>query len=219
MSELCDFFLLGIGDAFDAIAADAEGHGLPAGWRMRRADSVAALSGSVAGLLDGIDPAAAQVFAAVDQNALNFARLELYGAARLRGLRMATLVHARAIVAPDAKLADNVWIAAGALVGSGVQIASDVLVHPGARIDAGVRIGMHGWIGPGAALGAMVELGAHCTVGADARLRTGLRIGKNCVVDSTTPHISDLPAGSFIAPQFKTPARIIGAGYSFEKRR
>lgn len=211
--------LLGFGSVFDIIAGDAIGHGLPSDWRARRADSVAALSTSCAQLLDGLDPAATRLFVAVDQNALNYARLELYGAARLRGFKLATLVHAHACVAPDARLDDNVWIGAGALVGSRARLGSDVLVHPGARIDAGARIGAHGWVGPGASIGAEAEVGLHCVIGADARLRSGLRIGRHCLIDSMGPWSQDLAPGSFIAAELATPARIIGAGYSFEKRR
>ena len=219
MKVRVDLCLLGFGSVFDAIEGDPIGHGLPVDWQARRADSVAALSTSCAQLLEGLDPAATRLFVAVDQNALNYARLELYGAARLRGFKLATLVHARACVAPDARLDDNVWIGAGALVGSRAHLGSDVLVHPGARIDAGARIGAHGWVGPGASVGAEAEVGIHCVIGADARLRTGLRVGRHCVIDSAGPWSRDLAPGSFMAAEFAVPARIVGAGYSFEKRR
>ncbi|GKT24220.1 hypothetical protein [Acidovorax sp. SUPP3334] len=213
------FCLIGVGDVLQTIASDPAGYGLPQGWQLRAASSVAALSASASELLEGLDPAATTLFVAVDHNALNHARLELYGAARLRGLRMATLVHARAIVAPDARVADNVWIGAGTLIGRAASISSDVLIHPGTRIDAGAKIGMHSWIGPGASVGTDTEIGAHSVIGADQRLRAGLHIGRHCVIDGTDTPSEHLASGSFIAPHFARPARMIGAGYSFEKRR
>lgn len=219
MSDIPKLCLIGTGSVFEAIAGDPAGHGLPQGWSMRRADSVAALSASVETLLEGLLPAETLVFVAVDQNALNHARLEVYGGARLRGLRLATLVHQRAIVAPDAVLADNVWIGAGALVGSAARIGGNVLVNPGARVDAGARIGMHGWIGAGASVGAGCDIANHCVIGADVHLRAGLHIGRHCLVDSSGPHAADLADGSFLAPHFATAARIIGAGYSHRKQR
>ncbi len=214
-----EFCLVGVGEVFQTIASDAAGYGLPKVLQLREATSVAALSASASELLDGLDPSTTQIFVAVDHNALNYARLELYGAARLRGLRMATILHFRAIVAPDAQLADNVWIGAGALIGSAARIASDVLIHPGTRIDAGARIGMHSWIGPGASVGAGTEIGAHSVVGADQRLRAGLCIGRHCVIEGADAPSEHMASGSFSAPHFATPARMIGAGYSFEKRR
>ena len=211
--------LIGCGTTFESIAADPVGYGLAEGWFARQVDSVAALSSSVPDLLDGLLATKNQIFIAVDQNALNYARLELYGAARLRGFRMPKLIHTSATIAPDTRIDDNVWIGAGVLVSSKVHIASDVLVSPGVRLDAGSRIGAHGWVGPGASVGAAVQIGSHCVIGADMRIRAGIQIGKNCVLDTASIWNQDMPDGSFIAPQFDSPAQLIGAGYSFMKAR
>lgn len=215
-NQLC---VIGLGTVFEAIANDPHGHGLPPSWSTRRAESVAALSSSSSQLLDGLDPGATQLFVAVDQNALNYARLELYGAARMRGFKMATLAHVRAFVAPDAQLADNVWIGAGSLIAGGVSLGSDVHVHPGVRIDARVRVGAHSWIGPGASVGVDTEIGQHSVIGPDSHLIARARVGRHCVIDTGNQWCQDMASGSFIAPQFTTPARIIGAGYSYETRR
>jgi carbonic anhydrase/acetyltransferase-like protein (isoleucine patch superfamily) len=210
--------LVGCGSVFEAIAQEPMAYIPGIAWTLRRVDSVAQLAESVPTLLDGLDSTATDVFVAVDQNALNYARLELYGAARLRGLKLATLVHARAWSAPDARLDDNVWLGAGVLVSSGVHLASDVLVHPGGRIDAGARIGMHCWIGPGATIGAQAQIGAHSVVGADTYIRAATQLGKHCVVDRPGSWSQSMAAGSFIEPQFATPAHLIGAGYSHQRR-
>lgn len=219
MSEPSGLCLLGVGEIFDTVASDPAGHGFAHDLQIRQAPGPAEFSASFPALLDGIDPARTRVFVAVDENALNYKRLELYMAARMRGLRMAHIRHASAIVAPDAVLGDNVYLAAGTIVGKGVRIESDVMLLAGVRVDADVRIGMHGWIGPGASLGAKAELGSHCVVGADVRLRAGARIGRHCVLQSPGPWSADLPSGSFLAPGFAKPAHMIGAGYSFEKTR
>jgi acetyltransferase-like isoleucine patch superfamily enzyme len=210
--------LIGCGRVFDAIATDTAAYGLDGAWTVRAAENVAALAGRAASLLEGLDPVTVRIFAAVDENALNYARLELYGAARLAGFRLATLVHARAWCAPDAKLGDNVWLGPAALVGAGAQLAGDVLVHAGARVDAGARIAAHVWIGPGAAVGAGATVGTHSVVGADTFVRAGVRIGKHCVADRPGAWESDMADGSMIDPRFAAPARIVGAGYSLHRR-
>lgn len=211
--------LIGCGSAFDSIASDPAAYQLPDGWMVRKAESVASLSGSATTLLDGLSIAETQIFVAVDHNALNYARLEIYGAARLRGFRMAKLIHARAWLAPDVLVGDNVWIGAGAVVNRKVQIDSDVMVSPGARLDPDVRIGMHSWIGAGASVGEATQLGGHCVIGADMRIRAGLKIGKHCVLDTLGSWSQDMVDGCFVAPQFDSPARMIGPGYSFMKSR
>ncbi len=211
-------YLIGCGTVFDAMAADSAGYGITPGCELRSAASVAELAGAVPLLLEGLDPARHRIFIAVDQNALNYARLELYGAARLRGFKPATLVHERAWVAPDARLDDNVWLGPGVLVGSKARLGSDVMVNPGARIDAGAHVEAHGWIGAGASVGAGTRVGTHCVIGADVHLRAGLQVGRHCVLDRPGAWDESLPNGVFSAPQFAAPARMVGAGYSHQKR-
>jgi carbonic anhydrase/acetyltransferase-like protein (isoleucine patch superfamily) len=210
--------LIGCGRVFDAIAIDTSAYGLEDRWIVRAAPSVAQLAASAASLLEGLDPATTRVFAAVDENALNYARLELYGAARLAGLRLATLIHARAWRAPDAKLGDNVWLGPAALVAAGAQLSGDVMVNAGARIDAGARIAAHVWIGAGATVGADAAVGTHSVIGADVLIRAGTQLGRHCVIDRPGPWERSLPDGSMLDTRFATPARIIGAGYSFHRR-
>ncbi|KND59548.1 hypothetical protein BVER_01313 [Candidatus Burkholderia verschuerenii] len=185
---------------------------------VRRADSVASIAHTANAMLEDI-PDTAMVFVAVDSNAINHARVELYGPAKLRGGRMATLVHPKSYVAPDAQLGDNVWIAPGTNIGRRGKIGSDVLINAGARIDTQVQIGMHGWIGAGASIGAATELAAHCVLGADVRLGAGLTIGKYCVMTQPGVWTTSLPSGTFIEPGYTTPARMIGAGYTWQARR
>ena len=211
--------VIGCGTAFESITNDAAAYNVPNGFLVRKAENVAALSTSAANLLEGLTLADTSLFIAVDQNALNFARLELYGAARLRGFRMTTLIHARAWVAPDAQLGDNVWIAAGAIVNRKANIEPDVMVLAGARIDANVNIGKHSWIGGGASLGEGVHIGSHSVIGNDMRIRAGLSVGKYCVLDTLGVWNQDMADGSFISPQFDLPARLIGPSYSFTKSR
>lgn len=209
--------LVGCGSAFDTIAGEPDAYAGHGPWLLRPAESVARLAATRHHLLEGLDPATTQLFVAVDSNALNYARLELYGAARLAGFRMVSLVHARAWVAPGATLADNVWIGPGASVSPGCVLAGDVLVNPAARLDTGASVGMHGWIGPGASIGSGASVGPHSVIGAGVFLRGGLKVGRHCVLDRAGAWQRDLPDGSLVEPEFDAPARIVGPGYSFQK--
>jgi len=210
--------LVGCGTAFDTIASEPHAYADHGPWLLRQAESVARLAATRHRLLEGLDAATTQLFVAVDSNALNYARLELYGAARLAGFRMVSLVHARAWVAPGVKMADNVWIGPGASVNRGCVLASDVLVNPAARLDSDASIGVHGWIGPGASIGSGASVGPHSVIGASVSLRGGVRVGRHCVLDRAGAWQQDLPDGSFVEPEFDPAARIVGAGYSFQKR-
>lgn len=211
------YCLVGCGSVFEAIAAEPQTYATGS-WEIRPAQGVAQLATTARDLLDGLDATQTQLFVAVDAQALNYARLELYGVARLAGLRMATLVHPTAWVAPSVRLADNVWVGPGARIAVGSRIDSNVLVNMGARLDEKVRLSAHGWIGPGASVGAGVHVGVHSVIGADVHVRSGLRIGRHCVIDHAGPWTRDMEDGSFLEPELSDAAQVIGAGYSFQRK-
>ncbi|MDM0115255.1 hypothetical protein QTI66_24105 [Variovorax sp. J22R133] len=218
MSASMSYCLVGVGSVFDAIAAETHAYGADAGWEMRPAAGVAQLAGTASALLAGIDPTTTLLFVAVDAQALNYARLELYGVARLAGLKMATLVHPTAWVSPGARLADNVWVGPGARVATGCRIDSNVMINVSSRIDEKARIHAHGWIGSGASLGACVQVGTHSAIGADVHVRAGLQIGRHCTIDHPGPWTRSLADGSFVEPEMPGLAQVVGAGYNFLKR-
>lgn len=200
--------LVGFGELFDAIEACwpllAEGRTLHR-LRLSSADNAAA---DTAALLADFDPARTVFFAALDTQAINHARLDVYAAARLRGFRAACLRHPSAVVAADARIGENCWIGAGALLAHGVRLGHDTIVGDGARLDAGVQLGAHGWIGAGASVGARTQVGAHALVGRDVRLAGGLSIGRHCVIDVPGTYAESLADGTFIDPLFPLPVRI-----------
>ncbi len=69
-----------------------------------------------------------------------------------RGARLATVVHASAVVAPSATLGAGTVVLAGAVVNQGAQLGSWVIVNTNATVDHDARLadGVH--IGPGAVL-------------------------------------------------------------------
>jgi carbonic anhydrase/acetyltransferase-like protein (isoleucine patch superfamily) len=215
-STLC---LIGCGTAFESIVADPVGHCLPQGWTFRRAAGVPSLSGSAIRLLEGLSPEITRIFIAVDQNALNYARLELYGRARLQGFRLAKIIHAHSFCSPDAVIGENVWIGVGTVISSATKIGANVLVSPHARLDFNVKVSSHCWIGPGAVLGESSKIGSHTVIGADTKVISGATIGKHCVVDTSLLWSQDMPDGAFVTQRNSSPARIAGAGYSFTKFR
>lgn len=210
--------LVGCGSAFDYIAAEPQAYAQGV-WEIRQAAGVAQLASTAPALLSGLSPQGTRLFVAVDAQALNYARLELYGVARLAGLKMATLVHPSAWVAPGARLADNVWVGPGARVGHGSRLDSDVLLHMGARLDEKTHVSAHCWIGPGSSLGAGVRMGMHSAIGADVHVRAGVQIGRYCTIDHGGVWTQDLLDGSFLEPELPvSKAQIIGAGYSFQRK-
>jgi UDP-3-O-[3-hydroxymyristoyl] glucosamine N-acyltransferase len=172
--------------------------------------STDATAADVAAFLSTLNAGEVHVFAAIDQNALNHARLDAYACARLRGFKCETLIHPSAIVEPDARMGENCWIGAGALIGAGVRIGNNTFIGTGARIDPGVQLGANAWVGPGAAIGQNARVGSHCVIGTDVKIAANVVLGRHCSIDVPGAYADSLSDGTFIDALFSVPVHIFG---------
>lgn len=202
--------LIGCGPLFEDIAANwrllCEGREL----HLLQLENTDHAAQDTAALLAGHDPSRTRIFAAVGSQAVNHARLDVYGRARMMGFRAESLRHPSAVVAGDVRIGENCWIGAGAVIAHGVQIGNNTIIGDAARIEAGARLGANTWIGAGASVGAKTVLGQNCLIGHDVRMGAGLQIGRHCVVDVPGSYAESLPMGVFIDPLFPLPVRIYG---------
>lgn len=213
-------YLIGFGDAYDAIVDDLPAYDIdPTLVKCVPLAGPASLAADADDLLGSLDPQGAPLFIAVDAHALNHARLELYGRARLKGFRFASLVHRRAHVSPSAKLADNVWVGPMSVLSPGVKVASNTLIGAGVRIDCQVSVGAHCWIGAGCAIGPRTTIGSHCVLGADITLREATNVGRHSLIDQPGLWQGEIAAGTFVESIYVAPARMLGSGYSHQKKR
>jgi acetyltransferase-like isoleucine patch superfamily enzyme len=178
----------------------------------------AAIADEADSLLATLDPGRHQLFIAIEANALNHARLELYGRARLRGFRMSTMVHPTAYVSPSASLGDNVWVGPGAHVAAGCKVGSNTLIGVHSRLDLNAMIGTHVWIGAGCSIGSGSRIGNHCVLGTDVKLCAGTRLGKYSLLEQPGPWSGEISAGTFAVNNYAEPAKVIGAGYTHSLR-
>lgn len=211
--------LLGCGEVFETLQSDLATYGWEAEHvHLHRFAQVDHIAGQADAVLAQWDPKVHTLFIAVDANALNHARLELYGRARLRGFRLQTLVHPSVIAGAGAQWADNVWIGPGALLGPQCRIDSDSFIGAGARLDAHVHVGSHVWIGPGARIGARSAIANHCVLGPDVILQPGTQLGRHVLLDQIGPWQGTWAAGTFLEPGWLQAAQMIGPGYSFHRQ-
>lgn len=202
--------LIGLGQLFDDICANWQllGHGrtlLPL--RLASTDTP---TDDTAALLADLDPAQTRIFVAVDTQAINHARLDVYAKARFMGFRGESLSHPSAIVASNVRVGENCWIGAGAVIAHGVLIGNNTIIGDAARIEAGAKLGANGWVGAGASIGAGTTLGQHCLIGRDVRLGAGLQVGRHCVIDVPGSYSESMTDGTFIDPLFPQVVKIYG---------
>ncbi len=112
----------------------------------------------------------------------NAARHELARRCDALGLVLALVVHPRAMISPQARLANGCFVAAGAIVAPGAEIGVAGIVNHGASVDHDNRIGRAVHVGPGARLGGNVNVGDRAWIGLGASVRHGIRIGVGALV-------------------------------------
>jgi|GEM_PF-1020313 len=209
MTQPPDLVLIGCGIVFETIASTwpqlSKGERKLQLIRLDSTDDAANAANEQLSLLNNTE---IEIFAAIDQNALNFARLEIYGQARLLGLKSTTLIHPSAIIAPDSRIGENCWIGAGAIIASGASIGNNTLINTGARIDYGAQIAENCWVGSGTSIGQYVKVGQHVVIGSDISLGANITVGRHCSIDMPGAYLTSLAEGTFIDSLFPSAVHI-----------
>lgn len=127
------------------------------------------------------------------------ARRRIYESFRAHGYRFACVIHASAIVAPDAALGEGAQVMAGAVLQTGCRIGENAIINTRAAVDHDCRIGDHVHVSPGATLCGNVEVGEGSHIGAGATVIQGIRIGSGCMVAAGAVVTRNLPDGVTVA--------------------
>ncbi|MFF1908063.1 acetyltransferase [Kitasatospora sp. NPDC058218] len=166
---------------------DDRGHGgAVRGLPVRRPDDVPAGARYLVGIAD---PAVRQRLAAL-----------LDG----RGAVPATLVHPRALIAPDTELGPGCLVMGGAYVSSSVRLGAHSQVHYNATVGHDSVFGERVTLYPGGNVSGAVQLADGATVGSNAVVLQGRRIGANAFVGAAAVVTRDVPAGEVVVG---SPAR------------
>lgn len=134
------------------------------------------------------------------------ARLRWADAIQAKGLRLATLIHPTAVIAPDVSVGAGTTVNAGAIVDPGVTIGKCVIV------GAGVTVGHDSTLADGVRVSGGTNLGGAVTVergamlGTGTSIKNGIRIGAGSLVGIGAVVVEDLPEG---VVAFGVPARVV----------
>lgn len=128
--------------------------------------------------------------AAVGHNGI---RQKLFQSLRDAGFAQPAIVHPTAVISPNARLGEGVFIAALAVVNVGASIGDATILNTGARIDHDCAIGAACHIAPGATLSGGVTVGCRAWLGTGCSVRQGITIADDVVVGVGAAVVSDLP--------------------------
>lgn len=212
-------YILGCGEVLNAITDDFASYSINQHEvKLHVFEDVSLISEQADDILSQWPPAEFDCFIAVDSHALNYARLELYGRARLRGFRMRSLIHRSAVISPSAQIADNVWIGPSVLLGADCKIGSNTMIGAGSQMDPKVVTAAHVWLGASCKVGRNSKIASYSVIGSNVILRSDTEIGKHTLINQTGPWGGHWAAGRFLEAESRQVAQIVGPGYTFDKK-
>jgi sugar O-acyltransferase (sialic acid O-acetyltransferase NeuD family) len=136
----------------------------------------------------------------------NLARAKLAEEAVQAGLRLATVIHPRAIIIEGAVIGEGSVILADAHIGADCSLGINVLISVRGLVAHDCIVGDHCQVGPGAMLAGHVRLGDHSLIGMGASVLPGVSVGKNSIVGANAAVLDDVPESQTVVG---VPARSI----------
>ncbi|WP_160079329.1 acetyltransferase [Pseudomonas sp. 8AS] len=121
-----------------------------------------------------------EVFVALDERAVNFARHKLIAEVRLAGYGLLNIVSPRAIVSADVRLLGNVYVGPGCNLADRCSLGTGSWLSRQVVIETGSRLGSCVTLDSGVLLGGGTEIGVGSTLGSGSVTLAGTKIGRYC---------------------------------------
>jgi sugar O-acyltransferase (sialic acid O-acetyltransferase NeuD family) len=134
-------------------------------------------------------------------------RYQLRDRAFAAGILPLNVIHAKAFVAPSARLGFGNLVKAGAIVDAHVEIGDCCIIDNGVILPHHNRIGSGCHVAPGACFGGDCEVGENTVIGIGAIVSARTRIGSNVIVGVGAVVARDIPDNAIVEG---TPARVVG---------
>ncbi|MBO9767931.1 MULTISPECIES: acetyltransferase [Xanthomonas] len=150
-----------------------------------------------------------EVFVALDERAVNYARHKLLAEVRLAGYRTINLISPQTIIADGVELMGNVYIGPGCNLAPRSRIGAGSWLDRQIIVEADVRVGSSVTLHAGVQLGQGAQIGQGSTLGSGSVAPRQARIGRRCewLLHSVLPDV--LPDRCFYDSLMPDGARIL----------
>lgn len=121
-------------------------------------------------------------------------------------LKIISIIHNSAYVAPSAKLGQGVSVLVNAVIHTNSKVGDFSCINTAAVVEHDCELGRNIFIQPKSVLAGGVTIGNNTVIGMGALIREGITIGKNCVIGGGSFVKKDIPDNSVA---YGVPARVV----------
>jgi sugar O-acyltransferase (sialic acid O-acetyltransferase NeuD family) len=125
----------------------------------------------------------------------NGARQSIHQRVRQEGFETPALVHARAVIAPTARLGQGAVAMAGAIVNPDATVGDGVILNSGSIVEHDCAVGAFAHLSPNVALGGAARVGALAHVGLGAVVLPSVSVGEGARVGAGAVVVRDVADG------------------------
>ncbi|MBK4361705.1 acetyltransferase [Candidatus Hamiltonella defensa] len=131
-------------------------------------------------LFENYAAAESEVFVALDERTINYARHKLIAEIRLAGYQLFNIVSSSAIVSINVRLLGNVYIGPGCNLAGPCSIGTGSWLDQQVIVEGGSRLGTCTTLSSGVHIGWEVEIGQGSTLGSGCIATAKTKIGRHC---------------------------------------
>jgi len=125
---------------------------------------------------------------------------------REKGFQLISAIHPSALILPEAKISDGVWVNARAVIGYKAELASGVIINTGSQIDHHNIIEECSQVDPGVITSGNVVLRECCHVHTGTTIINRVKIGNNAIIGAGSVVLEDIPSDS---TAYGVPAKVL----------
>jgi len=123
----------------------------------------------------------------------NQGRLDKAEFLKKQGIKLATIIHPKAVISKYAELLEGSLMAAGSILNPDARVGRNVILNTGSIVehDCVLEDGVH--IAPSACLGGGVKIGRATLIGLGAKILPKIEIGEGCIIGAGSVVTENIP--------------------------